>query len=176
MSQPASVSESLLPEQSAIDRRMVDGAHFKDAYRVSLSKDAAAVQVFQAVFAHHPWWMKLVLIVRNVLASAVGLATPSMAEVLHPTFASGYAVGQKIGVWPIFAVSATELIVGRDNKHLDFRLSVLTHRVGAMPSATISTVCLAHNAFGRLYLLAVAPFHKFGLRRLLRSAVVEGRV
>ena len=38
--------------------------------------------------------------------------------------------GDKIGPWPVFFVGENEIIAGRDNKHMDFRLSVLKVRSG----------------------------------------------
>ena len=35
------------------------------------------------------------------------------------------------------------------------------------PILVVSTLCMVHNALGRLYLAAVIPFHKFGLRKLM---------
>jgi Protein of unknown function (DUF2867) len=35
---------------------------------------------------------------------------------------------------------------------------------------------MLHNAFGRLYLAAVIPFHKFGVRNLMARAVDAQRL
>ena len=61
-----------------------------------------------------------------------------------------YAVGEKIGPWPIFFLGAEELVAGRDNKHMDFRLSIMKVRDDSGPSVVVSTLCTVHNAFGRL--------------------------
>ncbi|MBI3513989.1 MAG: DUF2867 domain-containing protein [Proteobacteria bacterium] len=44
------------------------------------------------------------------------------------------------------------------------------------PSVVVSTLCQVHNAFGRCYLAAVIPFHKFGVRTLLTRAIKAGRL
>jgi hypothetical protein len=85
-------------------------------------------------------------------------------------------VGDKIGVWPIFALTETELVAGRDNKHLDFRVSVLKETDGGTASVVVSTLCTVHNAFGKLYLFVIIPFHKWGVRRLMRRAIMAGRL
>jgi hypothetical protein len=87
-----------------------------------------------------------------------------------------YSVGDKIGVWPIFFLTETELVAGRDNKHLDFRLSVLRSTDGEIASVVVSTLCTVHNAFGKLYLFFVIPFHKWGVRRLISNAIIAGRL
>lgn len=166
-----------VPLPSVLDRRWVEAACFRDAYRAPLrDRDARLVDIFFALFAHFPWWMKSVLIVRNRLASWCGLAAPTASEVLHVQVKDSYRVGDKIGLWPIFSRTDAELVVGRDNKHLDFRLSVLKLAQGEDASVVVSTVCSVHNAYGRVYLFFIVPFHEWGLRRLIADAVAAGRL
>jgi len=68
------------------------------------------------------------------------------------------------------------LVAGRDNKHMDFRLSIMKVRDSNGPSVVVSTVCLVHNRFGRYYLSSITPFHKFGLRKLMANAVAAERL
>ena len=153
-------------------RELIERANFRDAYRVPLRRpDLGVVDIFFGIFAHRPPWMTLMLIARNKAAALAGLETPTTSEVTMLEKRDRYAVGEKIGPWPIFFLGADELIAGRDNKHMDFRLSIMKVRDDRGPSVVVSTLCMVHNAFGRLYLAAVIPFHKFGLRKLMVSAV-----
>ena len=176
-SAPAIVAECEFPSLSVLDRRLVDAAYFRDSYRATLSRsNASVVEIFHAIFAHHPTWMKIVLIIRNRIASLCGLDAPTASEIMSPAFKNDCAVGDKIGVWPIFALTGSELVAGRDNKHLDFRLSVLRVTDGATASVVVSTVCVVHNAFGKVYLFFIVPFHKWGVRRLISRAAMAGRL
>lgn len=171
------IDECDVPAQSVLDRRWVEAAFFRDAYRAPLTRpQASVVDIFFAVFGHHPPWMKRVLIARNRVASLCGLDAPTAAEIMNPEIKPGYSVGDKIGPWPVFALTANELVAGRDNKHLDFRLSVLKEANGAGVSAVVSTVCTTHNFFGKLYLFFIIPFHKWGVRRLMSAAAAAGRL
>ena len=87
-----------------------------------------------------------------------------------------YAVGDKIGPWPIFALSERELIAGRDNKHMDFRLSLMKVNDGGTTSVVVSTVCNVHNVFGKVYLFFIGPFHRYGVRKLMANAIAAGRL
>ncbi len=172
-----SLVECEVPAASVLDRSIIDAACFRDAYRAPLRRsDASVVDLFFAVLGHHPAWMKLALIVRNRLASLGGLAAPSASELLGAKRKSSYRVGDTIGVWSIFALSDTELIAGRDNHHLDFRLSILREAGGDQASVTISTICTVHNTFGKVYLFFIVPFHKWGVRWLIRAAIKAGRL
>ncbi|MEP6823385.1 MAG: DUF2867 domain-containing protein [Ramlibacter sp.] len=166
-----------IPAVSVLDRGFLEAAWFQDAYRVPLRRTGADVaDIFIAIFAHHPLWMKRVLMARNRLVSWFGLEAASAAEMRHFEIKHCYRVGENIGVWPIFCLTATELVAGRDNGHLDFRLSVCKLGEAGTASVVVSTVCVVHNCWGKLYLLCVIPFHKWGLRRIMANAVQAERL
>ena len=170
-----SIVDCDVPSDSLLRPELIERAYFRDAYRAPLTRvDLGIVDIFHGIFAHHPPWMKRLLVARNAIAALAGLAAPSAAEIRHIEIKERYAVGDKIGVWPIFALGDTEIIAGRDNKHLDFRVSVLKTADGA--SVVVSTVCLVHNAFGKLYLFFVVPFHRYGVRKLLANAIAARRL
>ena len=173
----ASVTVCDVPQASVLERSRVEMADFRDSYRAPL-RDAGAdvVNLFHAVFAHHPMWIKLLLMARNGLMRGLGFAAPTATEILHPNSQASYVVGDTIGVLPIFSLSEAELVAGRDNGHLDFRLSVLKSRDGAGANVVISTICNAHNWFGRAYLWVIVPFHKWGVQHLMRQAMRAGRM
>ncbi len=174
------------PLGSAIGHQTIMEAYFCDAYCTDLQHPkASVVDIFFGVFGHNPWWIRRVLMARNRLASLGGLDVPADRDILSPQRKSSYAAGDTIGPWPLFFLSEQELVAGRNNKHLDFRLSVL--RTSAKPGVgqpgekraaqvVISTVCTTHNTFGKLYLFFIVPFHKRGVQWLMTRAVVAGRL
>ena len=155
----------------------IEQAYFRDSYRALLSRgELGIVDVFLGIFAHHPLWMKLLLIVRNKVASLAGLDAPTASDILHVEIKDRYVVGDTIGVWPIFLLSENEIVTGRNNKHLDFRLSVLRVADGDSTSVVVSTICTVHNLFGKVYLFFVVPFHRYGVRKLIANALAAGRL
>jgi hypothetical protein len=66
-----------------------------------------------------------------------------------------------IGFFPVLSKSAGELVMGEDDRHLDFRLAVLL-RAGAAGDRelVVVTVVHCHNWLGRTYLKVIAPFHR----------------
>ena len=166
-----------IPSASVLERRVVVAAYFRDAYRAPITQaHASVVDIFFGVFGHHPLWMKLILVARNRIASMCGLDAPTAAEIISPEARAHYRVGDKIGPWPIFALTPNELVAGRNNRHLDFRLSVLRETSGETASAVISTVCTVHNRFGKIYLFFIVPFHRWGVQWLISRAVNAGRL
>jgi hypothetical protein len=171
-----SVIECDVPAASALDRELVRACDFHDSYRVPLSRPTLSVaEIFFAVFGHTPFWMKAMLILRNSLARLAGLAVPTVGEIMKPQMKTTYRVGDKIGPWPAF-FGDNEIIAGRDNRHMDFRLSVLKVADGGGASVVVSTICSVHNLFGTIYLALIVPFHRSGVQALLSRAVKAGRL
>jgi len=171
------VVECDVPSGSVLSRELIERAYFRDSYRAPLSRsELGIVDIFFGIFAHHPLWMKLLLIVRNKVASLAGLDAPTASEILDADIKDRYVVGEKIGVWPIFSLSEDEVVAGRNNKHLDFRVSVLKRSDGDGSSVVVSTVCTVHNLSGKLYLFFVVPFHRHGVRKLMTNALVARRL
>ena len=95
---------------------------------------------------------------------------------MRAEFKTGHAVGDTIGRWRIFFISDDEIIAGADDKHQDFRVSVLRQRSAESASVVMTTVCTVHNAFGKFYLFFVIPFHRYGVRKLMLNAVAAHRL
>ena len=171
------VIECEVPASSALSRDLVRSAYFHDSYRVPLARPGLSiVEIFFALFGHTPRWMKALLITRNAIARWCGLEAPTVAEILTPTMRASYGVGDKIGPWPIYFIGEDEIVAGRNNKHLDFRVSVLKAVDGGATSVVVSTVCSVHNVFGKIYLFFIVPFHRTGVKALMSNAVTAKRL
>ncbi len=168
--------EAHIPSASALEPLMIETAWFCESYHAPLNQPGQSVtDLFEAVLGHHPRWIKAALILRNRVAGRAGLAVAPDDAIRSFERKPCYAVGDTIGPWPIYHLSETELIAGRDNSHLDFRFSIL--KLGSpVPSAAFSTVCSAHNIFGKIYLFLIIPFHRWGMRHLIRRAIAAGRL
>ena len=165
-----SVVECDVPRHSALGKDLIERADFRDAYRAPLSRsDRSVVEIFFAIFAHRPGWMKLMLIARNKAAALAGLEVPTTSEIMNTEQRDRYFIGEKIGPWPIFFLGSDEVIAGRDNKHMKVHDSVRS-------SVVVSTLCMVHNKFGKCYLYSIIPIHKFGLRRLMTNALAAQRL
>jgi hypothetical protein len=171
------VVECDVPSSSMLSRDVIDSSHFHDSYRAPLTRtDLGIVDIFFAVFGHSPLWMKVLLIARNAIAKLAGLEAPTVAEIMKPEIRNHYSIGEKIGPWPIFFIGGNEIVAGRNNKHMDFRLSVLKATDGETTSVVVSTICTVHNLFGKIYLFVIVPFHRSGVRSLMQNAVVAKRL
>lgn len=166
-----------IPADSRLPEIFTPRAWFQDAHSAPLTvRHDTMPDLFFSIFGHHPSWMKAMLIARNRLAARWGLQVARDDEILAPSVKPSYAVGDRIGPWPTYALADDEIIAGRDNRHLDFRVSILRTRSGEGGAVTVTTLCQPHNLAGKAYLVAIAPFHILGMRWLLANAVRKGRI
>ena len=127
--------------------RILPGYQFADAYKVQAIHGVNAIESTRMAFAHMPLWMRLLMGMRNRLGRLVGL---------KPAPKGGF---------PVVRESSDQVILGFDDKHLDFRVVV---GVGG-GFATVTTIVRWHNGWGRAYLAAIMPFH-----RAIAARVIEG--
>lgn len=151
--------------------------YYWDSYEAPLARgDLAMPELYLSLFAHHPPWIRWLLILRGWIVRPLGLRATTAADFDSIENKPAYAVGDKIARFTLFAQSGSEIVTGGDDKHLDFRVSV--QKLGA-PGATrvaLSTVVNPHNALGRAYLCTILPFHRAGVRALLANALAAGRI
>jgi hypothetical protein len=110
--------------------------------------------------------------VRDALVAGFGLKTAK-----HLTSLGAEERKGRVGIFKIYSRSEAEIVLGEDDKHLDFRLSVLCANQAALPGKrrlVLSTVVHCHNRLGRAYILLIAPFHRLVVRSSLRRAASIG--
>ncbi len=71
-----------------------------------------------------------------------------------------------IAFFPVLSRSPDEITIGVDDRHLDFRGSVLLRRPERLLVLTTAVRC--HNLLGRAYLAVILPFHILVAQSLLR--------
>jgi hypothetical protein len=144
------------------------GADLLDAFAIRLPAEASNdIEVLaRAAFERQAWWIRALTCVRDVVMVTVGV-TSSRAVGL-----AAAARGPVIGYLPVLSRSATELVVGADDRHLDFRATIQLRAVAENERELVTgTVVHCHNRLGRVYLAAIAPFHRVIVRANLERAV-----
>ena len=116
-------------------------------------------------------WVRLLLGLRDALVAGFGVKTTQ--EVRRAAIADN---ADRIDFFRILARSDRELILGEDDRHLDFRLSLLLR---ARPDSSgdelvATTVVRCHNALGRVYLALIARFHRLVVVSNLSRASNKG--
>ena len=136
---------------------------FADAYAVTCSAPALdARSAAQAIFNTPPNWVRALMRTRNAIVRPFGLKTGLPPPVK--------LAGGQIRMFPVLAESPHEILMGLDDRHLDFRLAVGVLRSGTATKVTVTTVVHTHNLPGRVYLAAILPFHRVIVRSMLSAA------
>jgi hypothetical protein len=139
-----------VPAKATLARAAFDRIDLEDAWRVrvipGMPTDPAAWT--EAIFHNSPRWVDGLLQLRDALVPLVGIS---------PSDASAFDMLDR---------TEHELLLGSDERHLDFRGSVLVDDGWV----TLSTVVRLKNWRGRLYMLAVWPIHGILVRSMLHRA------
>ena len=149
VSRPVSLPHPLLPAADWADRFTlglpVGNLTAREAARLALEQP--------------PGWVRGLMMLRNVLVAPFGLRGTAEKVKTSDT---------EIGGFPVISVSDDRVVLGFDDRHLDFRI-VIDVRQDRPSGQTLSVMTLVHrnNLFGRLYLATVMPFHKLIVRRML---------
>lgn len=136
------------------------GASLTDSFAVALPPGAPTDvdTLATLLFADPPVWFTILLAVRDRVMAPFGVKA-----------SHALSAGEHIAFFPVLSRSADEIVLGADDRHLDFRASVLLRTDRTLVA---TTVVRCHNLLGRLYLAAILPFHILvvtdALRRLRR--------
>lgn len=170
---PHTISTVAIPAESELIRQYKT-THFSDAYAMELPPDSTTdpEQLASFIFSNQAPWVERLMKLRDLLVARLGIKTSAELARVDPA-----GKIRRIGIFRIYSTSAQEIVLGEDDSHLNFRLSVLcaasttpirSHRL------TLSTVVHCHNLLGRLYIFLIAPFHRAVVRSSLRRAAQTG--
>jgi len=156
MQSDARVAAVPLPAESRL-RARVGPSDFLDCFAV---RSPLPPRRAAEIITDFPGWARFLLLIRRLVTAPFGLSQ------------DGPAAADKLGPFPVELETPDELIAGFNDRHLDFRVSVL---------ATDGRIHLAtwvhpHNLGGRVYLAAILPFHVLVARDALRRVALCSRV
>jgi hypothetical protein len=167
------VTPVALPPESRI-ARVYESVNLADAFSIQLPAGASASPELLArfIFSQQAPWISGLMKIRDALVAGFGLKTAK-----HLMSLASQAKANRVGLFKIYSTSATEIVLGEDDKHLDFRVSVLCS--GEATTArerrlVVSTVVHCHNRLGRVYIFLIAPFHRLVVQSSLRRAAQIG--
>jgi hypothetical protein len=144
---------------------------YADAYRVRLPPGAPTdiETLTRMALGTAPRWVHALMALRDRIVGVVGLKTSprNQGDLARTPLEPGAA----FGIFRVFARSADEILLGEDDRHLDFRVSVLRQSDGTANWAIVSTVVRFNNWLGRAYFLPVRPLHRVIVPAMMRSAL-----
>lgn len=141
----------VIPQESKI----LDGfetLNYSDVYQIKKATHKSA-EVISKEIMKIPDWVNFLFKLRNSLVKVFGLKVDKQND-NEDTF------------FTLITKSEDEIVMGEDDKHLNFRASIMVDRL----QNTISLITAVHfnNLWGRIYFLPVKPFHKIIMKSLLK--------
>lgn len=149
-----------LPEKSQLHKRKAP-TDFIDCYCVAskLGPRQAA-----EIITSFPAWAEMLVRLRGILTAPFGLSN------------DGPDAADKLGAFPVESENDYELIAGFDDKHQDFRVSVISDN----NHVYLATWAHPHNLGGKLYLRAIMPFHiviaRDALKRVYKAGASHNKI
>ena len=130
-----------------------------------------SITICRAFFNSSSLWIKKLFYLRNRIVSVFGLKT-GKAHGQNSLKEFNAEIGDRLGFFKLFDKRSNEIILGEDDKHLNFRISLLWETTApAWNMITISTAVHYKNRFGKIYFWIIKPFHKIIVVSMLKKVV-----
>jgi hypothetical protein len=146
---------------------LLAGAQFADAFRIDVEgAHLDARRAIVLITSRSPRWVETLTRLRNLLVGPFGLKTSGETETPRR---------ETIGLFPVLAETPDRMIMGFNDKHLDFRVVVDVVPPGSVLSqqVTLTTLVKTHNRFGRIYLAIITPCHRLIAPAMLRRVATD---
>ncbi len=148
------VTATELPAGSLLHAR-VQARDFLDCYSVASELPARKAA---EIITDFPGWARFLLKIRKFVTAPFGLLN------------DGPASPDKVGIFPVEVETERELIAGFNDRHLNFRVSVVSED----GQVFLATWVHPHNIGGQIYLKAILPFHILISRNALARVSLQG--
>lgn len=167
-----SIQKVAFPKKSLLSDINYD---YSDSYSGNIQIDSSSItskKIGEAFFLSAPDWIGSLLNIRNRIVSIFGLKTGKNFHKNNNDIQ--FEKGEQLGMFRVYDTNEDELILGEDDQHLNFRVSLLIeNNTESKPNITISTIVIFNNWLGRLYFLPVKPFHKLIVKSMLKNTIRE---
>ena len=163
----ARVARVDLPQRSVLEP-LYAKAGFADAFAIDLPASATgdAGRLASHMLMGQPRWIGGLVALRDTLVAGFGLKTSSG---LRHDLAT-----DRIDFFRVYDRRHHEIVLGEDDRHLDFRLSVLVEESASCRRLVVTTVVTFNHWGGRAYIAAIAPFHRLIVKSSMRRAERSG--
>ncbi|MGY5809768.1 DUF2867 domain-containing protein [Rhizobium sp. LEGMi198b] len=136
------------------------GADWADCYELQVQEsDFTAVAAARTMFGKFPFWVRSLLKLRDTVVSVFGLKS---------TGHHSLNTSETIGFFPIVSKSENQVVLGFDDKHLDFRVVIDVRDDGqGRRLIDITTLVKRKILLGQIYIAVITPFHRLIVETVL---------
>jgi hypothetical protein len=149
-------------------RSLLPEADFADAFSIIVDDPSVdAVTAATRAIDRPPGWIAKLMRLRDAIVGPLGLRTGDDETLARM---------DRIGAFPVLSRTPERVVLGLDDKHLDFRLAIDVGALDARRREIVATTLVqTHNWLGRTYLALILPFHRRIVPALMaRNAAGQG--
>lgn len=139
---------------------------FFDRQSVQLSNPITPLAAWNAITGRPSRLLKVAFRIRDGISALFGV---QKIGGFSSAVCDGVAVGEKLDFFLVEHVAHDVLTLSERDTHLDVLTCISTQE----NTLTITSSVITHNTFGRVYMLPVAPAHKWIVRSNLRRIQKE---
>lgn len=171
------IKQSKIPDYSIL-KKDEKSFHYIDCFQsqnISISADYDVISLGKLFLTSGPKWADSLMLIRDKVVGVFGLKTSNQltAEAKDPNHFK-FQVGDQLDIFKVYAITENEIILGDDDKHLGFRVSLLLDCKNIdieKKKILITTAVEYKNIFGRIYFLPVKPIHKLIVKGTLKEII-----
>jgi hypothetical protein len=163
-----------LPEDSLLHKQTAT-VHYQDCFAASVFS-AAPVTIKQTGIAFStgaPAWIGKLMKLRDQIVGSLGLKTGKGLTAAPPTTFNN---GDQLGIFKILDKNEKEVILGENDKHLDFRVSLYLQQQPTEQQLLCTTTVHYNNRLGKIYFFFVKPFHRLIVPAMIKSTIHQLRM
>jgi hypothetical protein len=127
-------------------------ADWADCYQLDIPENnLSAIDAAKLVLGRFPLWVRLLMRLRNIVVAPFGLKS-----------SGDHSPGtiEMVGPFPVLSQSAQRVVLGFNDRHLDFRIIVDVANHGGRQTISVATLVRRKIMLGKIYIAAITPFHR----------------
>ncbi len=149
-----------LPVGTSITKNL-SNVDYHDSYMIMVEHDEGIERISEKILSLPRWVIVALRIRYYLLVKPFGLDTGKFNDVEKVSKSNFVPV-------PIIDKNENEIVMGADDKHLYYRISVMKTKVEEITEIYLSTIVKFHNIFGKIYFVPVRIGHKLVVRSILK--------
>jgi hypothetical protein len=145
---------------------------FADAFQCQLPENQSQNidSVTRAIFLTMPQWVAQLLELRNAIVRPFGLKTS--IDAVPSSDRGELQPGTAVGVFEVLDRRLNdEIMLGEDDNHLDYRVSIQLEREDKKCWVVVSTAVKFNNWLGRAYFVPVRSVHKIVVPAMMKHGL-----
>ena len=151
---------------TAKSKKLFDKIDFADTFSTT-NHHHNLQEISNLVFNTSPKWLIILFKIRNSIAKLIGLKTD-----VSLNYKTTFEVGSFVKFFKIYNIAENEVILGANDKHLNFR-AIINKTNNKTNNIKVTTLVKYNNTLGEIYMTIIKPFHKLVVKKMVSYAYYQ---